>query len=120
MDSAKLELHRLHPREYSGFTYAYPVLSRRSGGVSIGVNLNLDKVCNFDCPYCQVDRTGPGKEQRLDLVRIGEEVEALLAAVDGSGVVRLPLFDKLQDGDKMLRDVALSGDGEPTLVPEFA
>ena len=46
-----------HPREFADFVYAYPVVSRRSGGVSIGVNLNLDKFCNFDCPYCQVDRT---------------------------------------------------------------
>ena len=35
----------------------YPVVSRRSKGISIGVNLNPDRVCNFDCIYCQVDRT---------------------------------------------------------------
>ncbi len=120
MPSAKAELHRLHPREYAGFTYAYPVLSRRSGGVSIGVNLNLDKACNFDCPYCQVDRTGPRKEQRLVLSRIREEIEALLRSMDENGVCRLPLFDALPDPEKKLRDIALSGDGEPTMVPEFA
>ena len=120
MSSAKQELHSLHPRQYANFTYAYPVLSRRSGGVSIGVNLNLDKRCNFDCPYCQVNRKIPGREQKLDLPRIGAEVEALLESMDASGVCRLPLFDAVSDADKKLRDVALSGDGEPTMVPEFA
>ncbi len=114
------ELHRLHPREYAGFTYAYPVLSRRSGGVSLGVNVNLDKLCNFDCPYCQVDRTIPGRPQRIDLERLRDEVGMLLASVDEGGVCRLPVFDALPDNGKRLRDVALSGDGEPTMVPEFA
>jgi wyosine [tRNA(Phe)-imidazoG37] synthetase (radical SAM superfamily) len=120
MPDSKANLHRLHPREYGSFTYAYPVLSRRSGGVSLGVNLNLDKACNFDCPYCQVDRTQKGRDQRLELGRIRDEVEALLHSVDAQGVCRLPLFDGVADADKKLRDVALSGDGEPSLVPEFA
>jgi wyosine [tRNA(Phe)-imidazoG37] synthetase (radical SAM superfamily) len=114
------ELQRLHPREYAGFTYAYPVLSRRSGGVSFGVNLNLDKACNFDCPYCQVDRTVPGRPKAIDVARIQAEVRALLDSVDDQGVCRLPLFDGVADADKKLRDIAVSGDGEPTMVPEFA
>lgn len=112
-------LHRLHPREYADFTYAYPVLSRRSGGVSLGVNVNLDKLCNFDCPYCQVDRTVPGRPQRIDLERLKDEVAMLLASVDAGGVCRLPVFDALPDDRKRLRDVALSGDGESTMIPEF-
>ena len=120
MSSSKEQFHSLHPREYANFTYAYPVLSRRSGGISIGVNLNQDKICNFDCPYCQVDRTAPGKKQVIDLARIREEVEALLNSVDENGVCHLPMFDSVPDADKKIRDVALSGDGEPTMVPEFA
>ena len=77
MPASKEQLHGLHPREFGSFTYAYPVLSRRSGGVSFGVNLNLDKACNFDCPYCQVDRNIPGPPQVLDPGRIVSEVEAL-------------------------------------------
>ena len=117
--SSLSDLHRSHPRIYESFTYAYPVLSRRSGGVSFGVNVNLDKLCNFDCPYCQVDRTVPGKPQALDLAVIRGELDMLLASVDERGVCRLPLFDALPDEQKMLRDIALSGDGEPTMVPEF-
>lgn len=118
--STREELYRFHPREYAGFTHVYPVLSRRSGGVSFGVNVNLDKACNFDCPYCQVDRGVPGRPQALDLARIRAEAEALLDSVDAQGVCRLPLFDGLPDAQKKLRDIALSGDGEPTMVPEFA
>lgn len=120
MPSSKQQLHSLHSREFANFIYAYPVLSRRSGGVSIGVNLNQDKLCNFDCPYCQVDRTAKGKEQVVDLSRIGSELETLLSSVDAQGICRLPLFDAVPDADKKLRDVALSGDGEPTMIPEFA
>lgn len=118
--STASDFHRSHPRHYESFTYAYPVLSRRSGGVSIGVNVNLDKLCNFDCPYCQVDRTVPGRPQRIDLEQIRAEVESLLDAVDERGVCRLPLFDALPDDRKILRDIALSGDGEPTMIPAFA
>ena len=48
-----------HPRSWRENRYVYPVVSRRSGGLSIGINLNPDKACNFDCIYCQVDRTVP-------------------------------------------------------------
>jgi hypothetical protein len=96
------------------------VLSRRSGGVSFGVNVNLDKLCNFECPYCQVDRNVAGKPQVLDLAVMRHEVETLLDSVDEQGVCRLALFDELPDAQKMLRDIALSGDGESTMVPQFA
>ena len=46
-----------HPRSFADFRYVYPVVSRRAGGISLGVNLNLDKRCNFRCIYCQVDRS---------------------------------------------------------------
>ena len=52
-----LEQHRHHPRTFQENRFVYPVLSRRSHGLSVGINLNPDKICNFDCIYCQVDRT---------------------------------------------------------------
>src|SRR5690606_425565 len=111
--------HSHHPREFADFTYAYPVISRRSGGVSIGVNLNLDKLCNFDCSYCQVDRTVPKPRQIIDLSRILAEVSQLLDSVDDKGVCHLEKFSSLPEESKHLTDIALSGDGEPTMVPEF-
>jgi wyosine [tRNA(Phe)-imidazoG37] synthetase (radical SAM superfamily) len=109
-----------HPREFADFVYAYPVVSRRSGGVSIGVNLNLDKFCNFDCPYCQVDRSVPKARQAISVPAIRAELEKLLASFDAAGVCRLERFAAIPDADKRLKDIAVSGDGEPTMVPEFA
>jgi wyosine [tRNA(Phe)-imidazoG37] synthetase (radical SAM superfamily) len=109
-----------HPREFADFVYTYPVVSRRSGGVSIGVNLNLDKHCNFDCPYCQVDRTVPKPKQGISVPAIRGELEKLLAAIDAGGVCRLERFAAIPDADKKLKDIAVSGDGEPTMVPEFS
>ncbi|MDQ3003650.1 MAG: radical SAM protein [Fibrobacterota bacterium] len=109
-----------HPREFADFVYTYPVVSRRSGGISIGVNLNLDKFCNFDCPYCQVDRTVPKPKQAISVPAIRAELEKLLDAFDDTGVCRLDRFSGIPDADKRLKDIAISGDGEPTMVPEFA
>jgi len=50
---------RDHRRQLDENRYVYAVVSRRARGLSIGVNMNPDKRCNFDCPYCQVDRTTP-------------------------------------------------------------
>jgi wyosine [tRNA(Phe)-imidazoG37] synthetase (radical SAM superfamily) len=108
-----------HPRDFAGNVYAYPVISRRSGGVSIGVNLNLDKACNFDCPYCQVDRTAEKPRQAIVVPAIRDEVARMLDACDAQGVCRLEKFAGLPDESKRLRDIAVSGDGEPTMVPEF-
>lgn len=110
---------RHHPRVFVGFQYAYPVVSRRSGGVSIGVNLNIDKACNFECPYCQVDRTLPKTQIAISVSAIHLELEKLLSLSDNQGVFRMDRFAPLADKDKRLRDIALSGDGEPTMVPEF-
>ena len=55
-------LYRDHPRSHEESVYVYPVLSRRAGGISLGVNLNRDQACTFDCVYCQVER-GEGEAQ---------------------------------------------------------
>ena len=53
-----------HSRVFRDLIFVYPVISRRSQGLSIGVNLNPDKRCNFDCVYCEVDRRTPGRADR--------------------------------------------------------
>ena len=56
-----------HRRNLHTNKYIYAVISRRSQGLSIGINLNIDKICNFDCPYCQVDRSIKGGERNVDV-----------------------------------------------------
>jgi len=109
-----------HPRDWRRNLYVYPVLSRRSGGLSIGINLNPDKACNFDCIYCQVDRTSPGAVKDVDLDRLRVELKAMLEAVMSGEVQREPEFADVPPARAQLKDIAISGDGEPTACKVFA
>src|SRR5437660_9313353 len=70
----KLALFTQHSRHWRENRYVYPVISRRSKGLSIGVNLNPDTVCNFDCVYCCVDRTATPMVREVDLDLLAEEL----------------------------------------------
>jgi wyosine [tRNA(Phe)-imidazoG37] synthetase (radical SAM superfamily) len=97
------------------------VISRRSGGLSIGINLNPDKRCNFDCVYCEVDRLTPPRVTRLDLARLRRELEAMVGHVQSGGLGREPKFSELPAPvTRTIRDIAFRGDGEPTMIAEFA
>ncbi len=113
------DLFRTHSRNFRENRYVYPVVSRRSGGVSIGVNLNLDKVCNFHCVYCQVDRTTPGLKDFVDLARLAEELDATLELATSGRLFDDPQFSRTPASLRTVRDVALSGDGEPTTYRNF-
>lgn len=106
-----------HPRTFDGFRHVYPVVSRRSGGLSIGVNLNLDKLCNFDCPYCQVDRRVPSPRLAVDPARVETEMREILGRYASTWLDEA--YPGVPRAARMLRDVALSGDGEPTMEPAF-
>ena len=109
-----------HARDWQQNHYVYPVVSRRSGGLSIGINLNPDTACNFDCIYCQVDRSRSPRIRHVDPHRLEAELSAMIQqATDGS------LFDHPRFADtppelRRLNDIAFSGDGEPTTCPVFA
>ncbi len=108
-----------HPRLFENNRYVYPVLSRRSGGISVGINLNPDKICNFDCIYCQVDRTVPPVLREVDEDRIIEELTALLDNTLSGSLFQHPAFREIPDQLKRINDIAFSGDGEPTTYPRF-
>ena len=109
-----------HSRQFSDFTFVYPVISRRSRGLSIGVNLNPDKVCNFDCVYCEVDRRVPGKATDIDLNQLREELVALIRFARSGELGKQPKFNEVPQLTRDVRDIAFSGDGEPTMIPNFA
>lgn len=93
-----------HSRDREGGRLVYPVLARRSGGLSLGINLFPDrKLCSFDCPYCEVFPSStdiPFSPRGLE-----SELEAFVAAEEAS------------PGHEAIRDICLSGNGEPSLSP---
>ena len=100
--------------------FVYLVLSARAGGLSVGLNMNPDKHCNFDCVYCEVDRDTPARESALDIDSMGDELVQTLEFVHSGRVREIPAYATLPAELLWLRQVALSGDGEPTLCPQFA
>jgi len=120
MSTPLRDAYRRHERRWADNRYVYAVVSRRSGGVSVGINLNPDKACNFDCIYCQVDRTVTSAVRKVDLARLAAELDLVLEAErDGTLYASAP-FDALQSGRRGVRDIAFSGDGEPTTYPRLA
>src|SRR6516162_9656959 len=83
---------RDHRRTFEDNLYVYAVVSRRSKGVSIGINLNPDKVCNFDCVYCQVDRKTPPIVRDVDAPRLLEELEGMIELVESGGLFEMDRF----------------------------
>jgi wyosine [tRNA(Phe)-imidazoG37] synthetase (radical SAM superfamily) len=121
MNAKKLEnAWRSHERKWKDNLYVYAVISRRSRGISVGINLNPDQICNFDCIYCQVDRRQMPDVRKIDLERLDEELRLILEA-ERSGLLYEDVpFNVLSAEERGVRDIAFSGNGEPTASPHFA
>jgi wyosine [tRNA(Phe)-imidazoG37] synthetase (radical SAM superfamily) len=119
MSDRPLTLYSEHGRTYQENKFVYPVLSRRSGGISIGVNLNPDKVCNFDCIYCQVDRRSEAETQFVETDRLLAELDAMFQFVSSGAIYQDSKFADVPAALRRLNDVAFSGDGEPTTFKNF-
>lgn len=104
-----------HSRDAAGYTYIYPVISRRAGGVSVGINLNPNNACNWACIYCQVPDLTRGNAPAIDLALLENELQAFLDQVVHGGW----LSDNAPPGAQILQDIAFSGNGEPTSAHEF-
>lgn len=85
-----------------------PVHSRRLG-TSLGVNLSpVDgKICSFDCLYCEAgyNAQGPGKSGLPPRENVRNMLEEKLIS--------------MKDHDENLDVITFSGNGEPTLHPDF-
>ncbi len=119
MNDSVTPLHSDHSRKFECNRYVYPVLSRRSKGLSLGVNLNPDKICNFDCIYCQVNRRVEAETTFVDLPGVLRELEDLLSLIVSGEIYDHPKFSDVPDHLKRLNDIAFSGDGEPTTYRNF-
>ena len=110
----------MHSRAWQSNRYVYPVVSRRSKGISIGVNLNPDKICNFDCIYCSVERPGrltPVPD--IDLNQLRAELARMVSLAASGEIYGFDPFDRIPMALRRINDIAFSGDGEPTTCPQF-
>lgn len=114
-----LPQHQHHPRQFVNNRFVYPVLSRRAGGISVGINLNPDKICNFDCIYCQVNRVETAGTQFVDVPVLLRELEETLTLVRGGAIYNTLEFAEVPSAWRRLSDIAFSGDGEPTTYTNF-
>jgi wyosine [tRNA(Phe)-imidazoG37] synthetase (radical SAM superfamily) len=108
------------PRDFLGHRFVYAVISPRARGLTLGVNVNPDKRCNFDCVYCEVDRTLLPEPSALPVGVMAVELQRTLTHILQGRLREHPQYQSLPDELLQLRHVALSGDGEPTLSPQFA
>ncbi|MGD9647180.1 MAG: radical SAM protein [Pirellulales bacterium] len=108
-----------HERSFEHNRFVYPVVSRRSHGVSIGVNLNPDKICNFDCIYCQVNRVQASETRFVELDAVLAELDEMLRLVASGELFRTEKFASTPEPLRRLNDIAFSGDGEPTTYRNF-
>ena len=118
-DQRMKKIFASHARLWQSFDYVYPVISRRSGGLSIGINLNIDKACNFECIYCCVDRSVPPIRKDIDLDQIRDELGQMIELATTDQIWRDPQFEHIQPEYQRINDIAFSGDGEPTAYNRF-
>ena len=104
-----------HRRDIAGMTYVYSVVSRRAGGVSVGINLNPNNACNWRCIYCQVPGLTRGGPPPLDLRQLEDELRRMLDGIVNGGF----MAERVPEGLRAFADVAFSGNGEPTSAREF-
>jgi len=104
-----------HDRNSAALRYVYPVVSRRAGGVSVGINLNPNNACNWRCIYCQVPELTRGTAPPVDLLLLENELRAFLNELLHGDFMQT----RVPEGARRINDIALSGNGEPTSAAEF-
>ena len=105
-----------HNRDVVGLKYIYPVISRRAGGLSIGINFNPNNACNWRCLYCQVPNLKRGTAPEIDLSLLKKELNFFLNEVlHGNFYQRF----KVPKQQQIIKDIAISGNGEPTSLKGF-
>ncbi|HEY0664987.1 MAG TPA: radical SAM protein [Gallionella sp.] len=105
-----------HDRDSAALRYVYPVVSRRAGSVSVGINLNPNNACNWRCIYCQVPDLSRGTAPEIDLAVLEQELRGFLNELLHGDFMRT----RVPEGLQRINDIALSGNGEPTSSAEFA
>ena len=118
-DNSEAEVISDHRRQWRNCRYVYPVISRRSKGLSIGININPDKNCTFSCLYCQIDRTVGRGLTEVHLAILHDELHLALEEALSGRLWNEPPFVRTPAHLRRINDIAFSGDGEPTCAQEF-
>ena len=105
-----------HSRIFNNFTYIYPVVSRRSEGVSLGINLNVNNACNWRCVYCQVDGLVRGKPEIINLEKLNYELDYMINYIVNGNFLAKYTSAKF----RRFNDICLSGNGESTSSHDFS
>jgi len=105
-----------HDRDNAALRYVYPVVSRRAGSVSVGINLNTNNACNWRCIYCQVPDLKLGTAPPVDMALLENELRSFLNELLHGDFMK----NRVPEGLQRIHDIALSGNGEPTSAAEFA
>jgi len=106
-----------HNRKFENFRFVYPVISRRAKGLSIGINCTPNGMCSYGCVYCQVNKKDISAKIPF-VYEIISELKEILSIYNKTKLSKH--FHRVEEKNRILKDVALSGDGEPTLYPYFA
>ena len=104
-----------HDRDSAALRYVYPVVSRRAGGVSVGINLNTNNACNWRCIYCQVPGLTRGAAPPVDMAVLESELRGFLDELLHGDF----MHSRVPEAARRINDIALSGNGEPTSAAEF-
>jgi wyosine [tRNA(Phe)-imidazoG37] synthetase (radical SAM superfamily) len=81
--------------------------------------MNPDMRCDFDCAYCEVNRSVKPAETVLDVNVMIAELERTISLVRSGKIRERPAYRAVDTDLLQLCHVAFSGDGEPTLCPRF-
>ena len=105
-----------HDRDIAGLKYVYPVISRRAGGLSIGINFNPNNACNWRCIYCQVPELQRGNAPEMDFALLEQELRFFLDYVRHGD-----FFEQfnVEIHQRVIKDIAISGNGEPTSLKDL-
>ena len=105
-----------HNRDIAGLKYIYPVLSRRAGGLSVGINFNTNNACNWRCIYCQVPDLKLGAAPEMDFQLLEDELRFFLQTV-----IQGDFYQRFQvaEHQRVIKDIAISGNGEPSSLKDF-
>ena len=103
-----------HDRNIFQGKYIYPVVSRRAGGLSLGINLNTNNACNWQCIYCEVPNLVRGKPEPINLKVLESELDYWL-----DQIINKSFLNQFTKSKTEFKDIAFSGNGEPTASKQF-